>query len=288
MENDSLPNQLREKLRSLRTRLFVTPSYERRFHAFCLGAEKSGTHSIAALFADNYRSDHEPDYPPLIAQLAHAPQLEDGRSHASDSAYLQHRDRALWLELESCWLHILHVQELANAFPDAKFILTIRDCYSWLDSLFNHIIMREIGHHWRRAHRLYYRPDKYRHQPGEQASAQGGLYPIRAYLSAWAWHNRRPFEALPPDRVLVLRTVDIESSAPQLATFLGVPPATIVTRKGHQYPNEQKQHLLRRIDRTLLEDTVKECCGDVMARWFPEIRSLDDAVPPHPAASKPV
>ena len=51
---------------------------------------------------------------------------------------LTKRDQHLGLELESCNLLRFFVETLLDGFPEAKFILTIRDCYSWLDSCLNH------------------------------------------------------------------------------------------------------------------------------------------------------
>jgi hypothetical protein len=267
MEEASVSNRLRAYADAVYTRLLVTPRYQRRFHAFCTGTEKSGTHSVAALTARVYRSDHEPDYPWLIPRLTETPFDRP----AKWEAYLRRRDRLLWLEMESNWLHIFTIGQLVRVFPGARFILTIRDCRSWLDSLANHLLANDVGPIWRQAQRTYYQVNQFTHQRGEEAFRDAGLYPIRAYLSAWGRHNRRVVEVVPPERLLVVRTSEIESSSGRIGAFLCVDPESIDGERGHQYVNTKKYHMLERVDRRLLDESFHECCGDVMARWFPEI-----------------
>ena len=113
MEESTVSNRLRALADAVYTRLLVTPRYQRRFHAFCLGTEKSGTHSVAALTARVYRSDHEPDYPWLIPRLTETPFDRP----AQWEAYLRRRDRLLWLEMESNWLHISRSGSSFASFP---------------------------------------------------------------------------------------------------------------------------------------------------------------------------
>ncbi len=268
MEEDSLTNRVRAHINAVYTRLCVTPRYQRRFHAFCVGTEKSGTHSVAALTARSYRSDHEPDFPWLI------PRLTESRFDRPEQwdTYLRRRDRRLWLEMESNWLLIFEIERLIRVFPDARFILTIRDCRSWLDSLANHVLANDVGSRWRQAQRAYYRVNEFTHQRGEEAFREAGLYPVRAYLSAWGRHNRRVVDVVPPEHLLVIRTSEIKDSAERIAAFLGVNSKSIDADRGHQYVNDRKYHILDRVDRLLLEEAFHECCGDVMAKWFPGSR----------------
>ena len=47
---------LRLQLRGIKHTLWSN----RKLHVYCVGAPKTGTHSLAAMFAHYYRSDHEP------------------------------------------------------------------------------------------------------------------------------------------------------------------------------------------------------------------------------------
>ncbi len=115
MEEASLSNRVHARIKQIGTVGWVAPTYKRRFHAFCVGTEKSGTHSVAQVFARNYRSDHEPDYPNLIPKL-----LAKRPKDESWLTFLRRRDRRLWLEMEACWLHVFHLEQLARAFPSSQ------------------------------------------------------------------------------------------------------------------------------------------------------------------------
>src|SRR5262245_46616926 len=107
----------------------------RRIDVSCCGLSKTGTHSLAGLF-ENYRSAHHPDASvrlPLAKgfMLGHV----DG-SHAE--RILRRRDRQLWLEMESSSLAGILIEPFVRACPNRKFILTLRDVYSWCDSWIDH------------------------------------------------------------------------------------------------------------------------------------------------------
>ena len=54
------------------------------------------------------------------------------------------RDKALWLEMEASAFNVHVLDLLVQEFPHARFILTIRDCYSWVDSALNHQLGRKL------------------------------------------------------------------------------------------------------------------------------------------------
>jgi hypothetical protein len=56
------------------------------------------------------------------------------------------------------------------------------------------------------------------------------------------------------------------NSSWRIRAFLGVDSESIDSGRGHQYVNAQKYHMLERVDRRLLDESLHECCGDVMAK----------------------
>ena len=56
--------------------------------------------------------------------------------------YICHRDERLGLEFDSSWVNYFIIGHLVYAFPDAKFILLVRDCYTWVESIVNHMLTR--------------------------------------------------------------------------------------------------------------------------------------------------
>ena len=127
-------NQIRSRLGDLRLLPLVLP---RRFHAYGCGMAKTGTHSIYALFG-NYRTAHEVDLRRMV-RLAVA-SLDGSISDQEIERLLLRRDRQLWLEMDSSNINGDLIRPLVRISPQAKFILTIRDVYSWLDSAINQMI----------------------------------------------------------------------------------------------------------------------------------------------------
>ncbi|HYG67897.1 MAG TPA: exostosin family protein, partial [Anaeromyxobacteraceae bacterium] len=165
----------------------------RRLHVYGVGAPKSGTHSVANLFAPAYRSEHEPH---SALTIVHLLRLFEGRySEAAVERLLRARDRWMGLDVEAA--HYMHhvVGELVRVFPEARFVLTIRDPYTWLTSAVNQSIHNYRNPHPARAVWLAlsdYRYGRYgfTYSPEEAAlRAHKGVYPIGSYLDYWTAHN---------------------------------------------------------------------------------------------------
>jgi len=131
---------------------WATPLYENlplwyfaepqlRFKAYCIGMDKTGTVSMTIMFNDKgFRTMHEPENRFLINKIL---AFYNGKMKKDKLvAYIKQRDRRLSLEMEASHLNIYLLEILVNEFSNAKFILTMRDCYSWLDSQINHVISK--------------------------------------------------------------------------------------------------------------------------------------------------
>ncbi len=118
---------------------------------------------------------------------------------------LLQRDRELCLEMDSSQLNYFVLRELLELAPEAKFILTIRDCRSWLTSYIDHQQSGPTSPRWVAMRKLRFHSDA-EHPPEEQALRERGLFTVDAYLSYWARHNREVLETVPSSRLLVVRT----------------------------------------------------------------------------------
>jgi hypothetical protein len=256
---------------------------ERRFHAYGVGAPKSGTHSVANLFSPAYRSAHEPH---AVLTLMHLLRWLEGRS--SDAAMerlLRARDRWLGLEVEAA--HYLHhvVGMLVRLFPEARFVLTIRDPYTWLGSAVVQSIHNYGNPHpnrmvWLALSDLHYRPYGFTYAPEEEALRRhGGVYPIGSYLEYWTAHNRAVLDAVPPERLLVVRTHELRAKSAEMARFLGADPAKLTVEGAHAFARPVKEVVVHEVvDHRFLEAEVERRCAPLLERFFPEVRSLDDAL----------
>jgi hypothetical protein len=145
----------------------------RRFHAYCIGTSKSGTHSIAEIFSGYYRVAHEPEYEQLIEMIIGASSY--ALSQAQMAEFVRSRDQQLKLELECSHPLFYLLDTLLDEFPEARFILTLRDCYSWLDSQKNSQLSYIEAKCWQDFGEFKYGHENFHYPREEQILEQFGL-----------------------------------------------------------------------------------------------------------------
>jgi hypothetical protein len=171
--------------------LWLFPQRPLRFKAYCIGMAKTGTTSMHIIFSHHYRSAHEAESGFLCKKnLA----FLNGKINRNQfTHYLKHRDQRLNLEMDSSALNYFLLDMLVKEFSEAKFILTIRDCYSWLDSAINYYPnAHTLGYyHWLRRHcRAFFKfvneMDKLsyaNYAKEEQILADNNFFPLDVYFS---------------------------------------------------------------------------------------------------------
>jgi hypothetical protein len=245
---------------------------KRRFQAYCIGHGKTGTHSLRDMFHANYRASHEQDAAALLDLILGA----NAGTVSSEEfrRFLKWRDRRLLMEMDSADLNIYLLDHLLALFQEAKFILTIRDCYSWLDSQFNHLVSRPPKDNPQADYTAFldfhYRWHGEPHPPEEAVLKQHGLYTLDHFLAAYAWHNETALARVPEQRLLVVRTHEIRRDAAKIAEFVGVPVETLDLGKSHTYQASQKLDLLQLLDRDYVQEKIRTHCGALMGRFFPD------------------
>jgi len=240
----------------------------RRVQVYCAGSAKSGTHSIAAIFDGTARASHEPG----VTQLLHAVLLRARKEFTPDAwrHFVLRRDRALWLEIDSSHLNVHLLDVLVRENPHARFILTIRDCYSWLDSMINHQLNRSSPTGvWPLWSPFAMRASEFTHPPEEAALKERGLYTLDGYFSYWADLNATVLNSVPEDRLLVVRTHEISQQAEQIARFAGLPLSS--SGQTHTYRAPEKHGMLSRIDPHHLHGKMQQYCRPLMERFFPTL-----------------
>lgn len=240
----------------------------RKLHLYCVGTGKSGTHSIAGIF-NNYRVAHDPEEHQAIRMIT---KMYKGQLTPSEiRMHIKKREDTLDLEVNSSVLNYFFLDELLSLFPDAKFILTIRDCYSWLDSVINHQLSYPCPEWLKDFYDIRYRPMRYEHSKEDLILFDYGLYSIDGYLACWAEHNEFVIKQVPKDRLLIIRTTDISVSLNYISDFVGVSPQTLDKKKMHLYPAKAKYHLLKKINPDFLTEKATFHCGKLMEDFFPYI-----------------
>ncbi len=264
--------------------LWCFPKRQLRFKAYCVGAAKTGTTSIHAAFSKKYRSAHEPEGGLLCNQiLAYA----TGKSDKSElTRIVKRRDRRLGLEMDSNNDNYFLLDILVNEFSEAKFILTIRDSYSWLDSFLNHqyhgILYVRANYPFQKncpmkRSDIIFGADEFKHAPEEKILADNGLYTLDGYFRYWKEHNSRVIATVPKDKLLIIKTKEINQDIPKIETFLGLTPGTLLTKARENVRREkQKQNFLSKIDKDFLEEKANFHCKELMDKYFPEVKGYSN------------
>lgn len=255
----------------------------RQARLYCVGAPRTGTHSIARIFDRAIRSGHEPAFRSTTAAvLAH----HRGELPFDDlRRFVRERDAKLRLDVDSSHANAFLIAALRAEFADARFLLTIRDCFSWLDSALDHSLN---ARGWSAADRdwleFWFDTRSMRYAPHDEPLRERGLPGIECHLAAWHRHNERALTSVPPEQLLVVRTNEIGARLPEIATFAGVARDRLAANFTAQGVARAKHGLLDEVDPAWLADRAAEHCGALMTRFFPQVRSLRDARAGHSAS----
>jgi len=245
---------------------------ERHFRAYNVGIAKSGTTSVAGMFS-NYRAGHEFMFPETTKAIS------DYRtgvvSKEEFMGFLRDRDQKGDLEMDSASFNFMYLEILAEAYPDAKFIATIRDCYSWIDSALNMFLVIDIPDwmidYGSRSFGVHITREMFGSRQNLLEALPGILDGILGY---WAYGMQFTLNNLPEERSLVIKTEEISNSLDRIASFLGIPESTLVREKSHLFKATKKFNILHAMDPNLLKEKFEEHCGPLMKRYFPD-RSLE-------------
>ena len=244
-----------------------------RQRLYGIGPGKSGTHALASLFK-GIAAAHEPETDPLMRTVLD--QVSGRCGWTALETLARDRDKRLGLVVDVSNVNIFLVDLLVRITPDARFVLTIRDCYSWLDSLLNHYLRVTPTATWRAFAEYRFRSDD-AHPPAERILEKNGLYPLAGYLGYWHAHLSKAIEVVPSDRLLVVRTNEIVVRGPEIAAFAGLAVGTVNRSRIEEFRNPNKRRILEEIPHEHLQQQVDRHCGPLMQRFFPEIRTPTDA-----------
>jgi hypothetical protein len=257
-------------------RLWLGRQRVRRTRLYCVGTAKSGTHSVSSMFSGNVAAAHEPQACALIEKYF---DWHEGRiGEEKFQKWLRERERESALEVDSSWFNILILDFLAREFPDARFVLTIRDCYSWLNSEFKRVLHTPSQEPARiKMRRFLYECAGAVHLPEEQVLKGCGLHTLDGYLARWTTHNEKVLTTISEERLLIVRTREIRQRAFEIADFAGLPRHSVRLKHTHDYRNPVQRNIICELDRDFLERKVEEHCRPLMMRFFPGIKTFDDA-----------
>lgn len=157
---------------------------------------------------------------------------------------------------------------LRDLHPRARFILTIRDCYSWLNSCIG--LLSDD----------FYRSEKAKFigtfinnvNLGSDGSFTWTPRPrckvcLKQLMKMWSAANASLLR-MPTDRLLVLRTGELTNSIPAIAEFAGVATDDLDVDHANKGPG---LNFLGCFDGDRLDRLVQRYCGPLMADRFPGV-----------------
>ncbi len=245
------------------------------FQVFGVGTAKSGTHSLWRVLS-RYSARHEAyngGVRRLIEERAHGASVDQELVSIFAEHQRTHRYAA----------YVSHLQSLASlqileAVPHAKFILMIRDPYTWLDSMVNHQ-SANAQQGGGEGFLPYWRALLGDPAPGDEDKAlhvEERWFSLAAYLKHWTLVNQTVLGAVPADRLLVIRTPELAHRLFDIADFLGVPSNHLRGKQTHDFTARIRENRLRQLDPDFLDQQIREYCGILLDRFYPEIRTIRD------------
>jgi len=175
---------------------------------------------------------------------------------------LTERDKRLCLEMESSNVLYFLVDELIHLFPSSKFILTLRDPLSWLDSHINHILTRQAPAWARRLTNIGMGelPPKETYPREESVLAENGFYQLEKYFSYWNTHNSDVINKVPPNRLLVLRIDEINEGDDKIAKFFEIKASSLNMKHSHAFKGERGPEILSKIPAQYIKEKIEKYC----------------------------
>lgn len=252
-------------------RAILASHTQRRFHAYVVGTAKSGTTSLGRVLKKYYKTDHEAL--PRESVVNTVLYRQGKISIDQFCRYIRYRDRILCLELESSLFLLDWIEILVKEFPAAKFILPIRNCYSWLESMINQNFLTNSHvqkSYWKMLFDDYF-DDTEANPKYDFWLLEKGIHSIPSYLKHWTYHNQKIIEAVPPERLLVLKTNEINNQVDKIADFLEIPKNSFNLKRIYQNKTLSRPLVLSSIPQSYIISCVNRYCFDLMTEYFPEI-----------------
>jgi hypothetical protein len=251
----------------------------RRLRLYGVGNGRSGTTSLTRMF-DEYRAAHEIDLDRTRALAARVLAGELDVDSWRVRAALRRRSVRYHLEVDVAGLMAPFARPLVGMYADARFVLLVRDCFSWLDSVVEHRVRRPIADG-----ENYFAVKYLRHcdtfAPEEATLRDANLFPVAAYFQGWADAIQRVLDAVPAERLLVVRTEDLDSSVETLARFAGVPASSLQPQ--HANRNPSPTGVLGAVPVPFVVAQARAHCTPLMERfWGPAWTDLATRLPQPP------
>lgn len=188
-----------------------------------VGLPRSGTSFLASVVKSPRVGVHEFDARRHAIVVAAA--LRGEASSQAKRGYLVHRLRhSASVDADVSHLNAALAQEWHSLEPEARFVMSVRDPLSWVDSYARHIARIDVlAWHWRLWADAAFRPDKWPHSSGDELLRKRGLPSLDGFMAYWAQHVRSVLSAVPSSSLLIIPTEQLSKSLSALSGFLSWP-----------------------------------------------------------------
>jgi hypothetical protein len=161
--------------------------------------------------------------------------------------------------------HFAHL--LGRFMPDSVFVLTVRPPMDWVAAYSrNHAWRAKVAPEWQLLRRARFRPDLWPPRLADEALVRRGLPSLDGLLFYWSTHVRGVLDALPPERLVILRPEQLDTSAGRLARRLGWPDDSLAAHE-ERHATPIRFRAAQGVIEGLGERHVAEC----MARQLAEV-----------------
>jgi hypothetical protein len=246
----------------------------RKFQAYCIGVPRTGTSSISGLFHDYYRSGHEVDSEDV---LEYALDYREGKIGLKElERFVLERDERLYFEMDSSTHNYYLVPVLIRLFPDAKFLIPVRNIISWADSYLDYGINNRQGAGTNVISPQRTRMNKYRYADlyekysvWDKKLEEYAMPSMEAHLLFYKKHYEKLFELIPENRRILYETRKLDQNIPRICTFLGINPSTLNLTKNRLNTRRKRHHMFANVDALFLKEKVEQYCRFSKKRFYP-------------------
>ncbi|NOZ55947.1 MAG: hypothetical protein GXO73_04040, partial [Calditrichaeota bacterium] len=101
---------------------------------------------------------------------------------------------------------------------------------------------------------------------GEEELERRGLFPLDGYLKGWCAHYQWVLEAVPEERLLVIKTEELGSSVEKVASAFGIPSGSIDRNRTHLHSAPRDHGVLAKLPPALVEEKIATHCTVVLSQ----------------------
>jgi hypothetical protein len=152
-------------------------------------------------------------------------------------------------------------------FQDAKFIITVREPYSLLESRLNwHTTPTKPA--WKNYNDYFFKKYHTKHEAEEDILKSYNLYSLDTYLKQYSDHYKYINDNIPAKKRIFIKTKRLNESKEKIASFLNIQKNTISIT--HSKKNKDKKKILMQMDQSFVRRKIWENCSDIIKDFFPE------------------